>query len=66
MIYLLVQVVPPVLEVLVLHRILGVQGLLGGPQSHLLPGGLTDPADQETQCPCPPVTKNIRVVNQHS
>lgn len=54
--YLWVLVFHQVLVALELHQVLGVQGLLGAPQNHLLPGGLTDPADPENLSPCPPMT----------
>lgn len=56
--YLVILMVRLVLEVLGLHLVLGVRGFLGAPRSHLLPGGLTDPADPGNRYPRPPVHRD--------
>ena len=51
-----VLVIHLVLEFLELQLPLGIQGLLGVPQYHLLPEVLTDPAGLGNRYHCPPVT----------
>lgn len=63
MTYLQVLVVRPVLVVLDHHLVLEVQGFLWGPESHLPPGALADPADLGIRHPCPP-ENNLKSVSQ--